>query len=101
MFFALQKVEYATSAGVLARIKNAFQNHNIDALKEQTVGLGADGAAVSFGVRGGVATLMKMQDGIDWLIPVHCVSHQLEMSIVDALKSTVFSEMDEMLVKIY
>lgn len=44
---------------------------------------------------------MKMQDGIDWLIPVHCVSHQLEISIADALKSTVFSEMDEMLVKIY
>ena len=82
-FFALRKVECATSAGVLATIKNAFQDHNIDALKEHTVGLGADGAAVNFGMRGGVATLMKMQEGIDWLVPVHCASHQLELSIAE------------------
>lgn len=56
-FFALRKLECATSAGVLATIKNAFQNHNIDALKEHTVGLGADGAAVNFGIRGGVINL--------------------------------------------
>lgn len=62
---------------MLARIKIAFQDHKIDALKEHTVWLGAGGSAVSFGERGAVATLMKMQDGIDWLIPVHCVSHQL------------------------
>ena len=94
-------MECATSAGVLATIKNAFQDHNTDALREHTVGLAADGAAVNFGMRGGVATLMKTQEGIDWLVPVHCVSHQLELSIADALKSTLFSEIDEMLVKIY
>ena len=44
---------------------------------------------------------MKMQEDIDWLVPVHCVSHQLELSIADALKSTLFSDIDEMLVKIY
>ena len=71
-FFALRKVECATSAGVLATIKNAFQDHNTDALKEHTVGLGADGAAVNFGMRGGVATLLETQEGIDWLVPVHC-----------------------------
>ena len=94
-------MECATSAGVLATIKNAFQDHNIDALREHTVGPGTDGAAGNFGMRGGVATLMKMQEGIDWLVPVHCVNHQLELSIADALKSTLFSETDEMLVKIY
>ena len=46
-FFALRKVECATSARLLATIKNAFQDHNIDALKEHTVGLGVDGAAVN------------------------------------------------------
>lgn len=91
-FFALQKVECATSAGVLATIKIVFQDHNcnIDAPKEHTVGLGADGAAANFGMRGGVTTVMKMQEGIDWLVPVQCVSHQLELSIADALKSNCF-----------
>ena len=99
--FSLRKVECATAAGVLATIKNAFQDHNIDSLKEHTVGLGADGAAVNFGVKGGVATLLKKDEGIDWLVPVHCVSHKLELSIADALKSTLFSEINEMLVKVY
>ena len=56
---------------------------------------------VNFGMRGGVATLMKTQEGIDCLVPVHCESHQVELSIADALKSTLFSEIDEILVKIY
>ena len=99
--FSLRKVECATAAGVLATIKNAFQDHNIDSLKEHTVGLGADDAAVNFGVKGGVATLLKKDEGIDWLVPVHCVSHKLELSITDALKSTLFSEINKMLVKVY
>ena len=53
------------------------------------------------GARGGVATLMKMDEGIDWLVPVHCVSHQIELSRADALKSTLFSEIEVMLVKVY
>ena len=40
-------------------------------------------------------------EGIDWLVSVHCVSHQFELSIADVLKSTLFSDVDEMLVKIY
>ena len=90
-FFSLQKVEHATPTGVPASIKNAFEDHNVDSLKEHIVGLGAGGAAVSLGMRRGIATLMKNDKGIGQLITVHCVSHQLELSIADALKRTAFS----------
>lgn len=100
-FFSLRKVEHATAEGLLETIKNALQEHGIPSLKEHIVGLGADGASVNFGVRGGLATLMK-NEGIDWLVPVHCVSHKLELAIADALKpTTVFSEINDMIVKVY
>lgn len=70
-------MEHASAPGVLAVIKKAFEDHGRDSLKEHTVGLGVDGAAVNLGVRGGVATLMKNEEGINWLVPVHCVSHWL------------------------
>ena len=57
-------MECATSAGVLATIKNAFQDHNTDALKEHTVGLGADGAAVNFGMRGGVPLFWRRKKAL-------------------------------------
>jgi hypothetical protein len=100
-FFSLQKVEHATATDVLALIKKAFEQHGVDSLKEHTVGFGADGAAVNLGVRGGVSVLMKDDEGIDWLVTVHCASHRLELSIADALKSTVFSDINEMLQNVY
>ncbi|CAB4034812.1 zinc finger 862-like, partial [Paramuricea clavata] len=100
-FLSLQKVEHATATDVLALIKKAFEHHGVDSLKEHTVGFGADGAAVNLGVRGGVSVLMKDGEGIDWLVTVHCASHRLELSIADALKSTVFSDINEMLQNVY
>ena len=39
------------------------------------------GGAVNLGVRGGVSVLMKNDEGIDWLVTVHCASHRLGLSI--------------------
>ena len=93
-------MEHATATGVLDLIKKAFKQHGVDSLKEHTVGFGADGAAVNLGIRG-VSVLMKSDEGIDWLVTVHCASHRLELSIADALKSTVFSDINEMLQNVY
>ena len=100
-FFSLKKLDHATSEGLLETIRNALKGHGIPSLKEHIVGLGADGASINFGLRGGLATLMK-NEGIDWLVPVQCESHKLELAIADALKSTtVFSDINEMIVKVY
>ena len=38
---------------------------------------------------------------MEWLVSVHCVSHRLQLSIIDALKSAFFSEISEMLLKLF
>ena len=86
---------------ILALIKKAFEEHGVDSFTEHTVGFGADGTSVNLGVRGGISVLMKNDEGIDWLVTVHCASHRLELSIADALKSTVLSDINEMLQKVY
>ena len=72
-FFSLQKVEHATATAVLALIKKAFEEHGVDSLKEHTVSFGADGASVNLEVGGGISVLMK-NEGIDWLVTVHCAT---------------------------
>lgn len=100
-FFSLKKVDQATASGILATIKQSFEDHGVESYNDHTVGLGADGASVNLGARRGLATLMKEDEGIEWLVAVHCVSHRLELSIADAVKSTFFSEISEMLLKLF
>ena len=78
-------MKHATATGALDLIKKAFKQNGVDSLKEHTVGFGADGAAVNLGIRG-VSVLMKSDEGIDWLVTVHCARHRLELSIAHALK---------------
>ena len=52
--------------------------------KEKTVGVGADGASVMMGHKGGVAALLKVD--IPHLIEIHCVAHRLQLSVLDAIR---------------
>ena len=47
----------------------------------------------------GVASLLK--NDLPWLLAVHCFNHRLEHGINDAMEGTRFSDIDEMLNKIY
>lgn len=60
------------------------------------IGAGADGASVNFGQKAGM--MKKLQEDIPWLLPVHCVSHRLELAVKDALKATYFDEVHIVLI---
>ncbi|XP_060768148.1 zinc finger protein 862-like [Neoarius graeffei] len=77
------EVEHGHAQGLYAASKQAFE-----ALGEQccdwlhkTVALGADGAAVNLGSKGGVIALMQREAG-DHIIPFHCMPHRLELAML-------------------
>lgn len=61
----------------------------------------ADGAEVNFGQYSGVLTQMK-NDSRPWLLPIHCVSHKVELGIKDSTKKIKeFEQVQQLMVTVY
>ena len=68
-------------------VNGAFADVGIYQWKEKLVGMGADGASVNLGKKGGVAALLRRD--MPHIIDFHCLSHQLELAILEMQKSCV------------
>ena len=62
------------------------------------VGMGTDGASANIANRGLKGLVEKELDHIFWM---WCLAHRIELAIKDALKSTCFKLIDEMLLRLY
>lgn len=67
--------------------------------KPVIVGGGTDGASVNVGIHNGMKA--KMQATLPWLHWVWCFSHRLELACKDAFSSPLFTEINEMLLRLY
>ena len=65
-------------------------NAKVDFSSLGLIGAGADGASFNFGCHSGM--MQKLKEDVPWLVPVHCVSHHLELAIKDAVKNTCLPE---------
>ena len=61
----------------------------------------ADGASVNTGIYNGLLTKMKA-DSRPWLLPIHCVSHRLELAIKESLlKHPQFDQVKDVMITIF
>ena len=67
-------------------------------MEEKLTGFGCDGANVSIGNRG---LKGRLHETAPWVQFVRCLDHRLELSLRDALKNTLFTAVDEMLMHVY
>ena len=67
--------------------------------KSRLIGLGCDGAAANMSVARGMHHFLK--EAVPWVAVSWCLAHRLELSIKDALKSTFFTKIDELLLQVY
>ena len=63
------------------------------------VGLGGDGCSTNRGAISGVQALFKKE--FPWFSFSWCVAHRLELALKDALSTTYFKEVDEVLLRLY
>ena len=42
-----------------------------------------------------------LEESVPWVIVFWCLAHRLELALKDALKGTLFSAVDEMLLRVY
>ena len=85
-YLSIVTLKAGDAADIYDGIDAAFElaGFNPAEWREQIVGFGADGAAVIFGKRQGVATLLKKD--VPHVVEVYCVAHRLELGILDAMK---------------
>ena len=66
--------------------------------EEKLIGLGCNGTNVNIAARG---LRGYLEEEVPWIVVFWCLAHRLELSLKDALGSTYFSVIDDMLMRIY
>ena len=90
----------ANATGLFECFKHAMEYVNISEAdwKARLVGYGCDGASgniASHGLKG------HFEEAVPWIIMFWCLAHRLELAVKDALKSTLFDNVDNMLMRAY
>ena len=96
----MQPVEDANAVGILKGIEDSMAFH--PDWKTNLIATGSDGASVNLGKNHSVTALLKKD--VPQLLAVHCVSHRLELSVLDALRKKyldVFSKVKKVLQLMY
>ena len=83
------------------RVENVLERANVlDAHGFPVlVGCGTDGAAVNVSGQNGMRG--KLQAALPWLYWAWCYSHRIELACKDSFSSSLFRDIDEMLLKLY
>ena len=83
-FIALKDVPSQDADQIKSAIMKAFDDIGMHGLKDTMVFLASDSTSVNSEIKTGVATKF-CKGGIDWLVLVWCLSHQLELALKDSL----------------
>lgn len=99
-FVSVKHVKGADHLSITQAIDESFQELNLDRpYEDKLVGFCSDGASVNRGCKESIKTVL--QEKSPWMIFLWCVAHRLELSLADALESTSFDSVDEMLRQLF
>ncbi len=108
-YLAILNPSCATAVGLLDCLKSALDRINVNFSEEEShldsesspvlVGGGTDGASMNVGIHNGMKA--KMQQLVPWLFWSWCFSHRLELACKDACISSVFKDINEMLLRLF
>ena len=109
-FLSVHNPEKADTSGLLGCISDAMHLLGVDHVLDQhsvsgvdrmpvLIGIGTDGAAVNIGAHNGLRG--QMQRALPWLFWCWCYAHRLELACKDAFSSSLFSSLQEMLLRLY
>ena len=99
-FVNIESVKTGKAKGILDAIQTSFEKIGVSSedLLKKLVAFGADGTNSN----SGEITIAALRETFgDWIIFIWCVSHRLELGIKDALKGTVFDDINELLLNVY
>ena len=97
-FFCIRHLSSSTGEGLFECLKAALEYVNVDEWRTKMIGFGCDGASANM-AEGGLKGLLKKEFPLIFVF--WCLGHRLELSVKDALKSSFFSTLDDLLLRLY
>ena len=97
-YFCVRQPKSVCATGLFESFERALAYVEVDQKPSKLIGFGCDGANVNMGDNG-VKGLI--QSDRPWVIAVWCLAHRLELALKDALKDTLFSDINDFLLRVY
>ena len=97
-FLSARYLKSGTGEGLYESFDRAMQYMEIDDWKVKMIGFGCDGASANI-AEGGLKGILTRE--VPWIFMFWCLAHRLELSVQDALKSTFFGTIDDVLLRLY
>ena len=98
-FLTVRRPERVNAAGLHACLRAAMGFVGVANWESKLIGVGCDGANVNLGTTGGLKGLLTQT--MPWVVVFWCLVHRLELALRDALRQTIFVQVDEMLLRAY
>ena len=97
-FLTVRRPERSDASGLYECFARALLYAGVTDWENKLIGFGCDGASVNIAAKG---LRGYLEESVPWVIVFWCLAHRLELALKDALKGTVFSAIDEMLLRVY
>ena len=101
-YFTTVRPQSVTAEGLFKVLENGLRCLGINEISAEKchklVGIGTDGASANIG---GSALKGLVESHVPWIFWMWCMAHRLELAVRDALKSTAFDAVDDLLLKLY
>lgn len=97
-FFTVRQLSLGTAKGLFDCLKRAVEYMGVADWETKLIGFGCDGTNANI-EDGRLKGLLK--EAVPWVIVFWCLAHRLELALKDALKSTFFTTIDELLLQVY
>ena len=98
----VDRPDSVSADGLFDSLLNGLQRLGIQSISEadcsKLVGIGTDGASANVAAKG-LKGLVEKE--LNWIFWMWCLAHRLELAVKDALKNTVFDEIEEMILRLY
>ena len=99
-YLSIHKPHHVTAEGLFQSLQHGLQCLGIQSVTKEAcnklVGIATDGAATNVAASG-LKGLVEKE--LDWIFWMWCLAHRLKLAIKDALRSTSFDLVDEMLLQ--
>ena len=97
-FLTVRQPKSGNAEGLFECFKNVLSHVGLATWEDKLIGFGCDGTSVNIaasGLRG------YLEQSVLWVIVFWCLAHRLELSLKDTLGATLFSCIDNMLMRVY